>query len=98
MPPIGLLRLSLSPCALFSRSLPPPSSLPLSPLHADLDTYGRKEPDPSRGRVGPFFSDGEETGGVSSRWASATEGEPEPAGVEGAAVRPPGAGPRRGMW
>jgi hypothetical protein len=38
-----------------------------------------------------FFSDGEEAGGVSSRWSSVTKGKSEPTGVEGAVIRPPGA-------
>jgi hypothetical protein len=97
MPPTGLLRLPLSPFVLISRSPPPLSSLPLSPPQADLDTHGGKEPGSSRERMGLFFGDGEEAGGVSSQWSSATEGESEPAGVEGAVVRPPGAGAPRGV-
>jgi hypothetical protein len=65
--PTGLLRLPLSPFVLINRSPPLPSSLPPSPPQADLDTYGGKELGSSRERVGLFFSDGEEAGGVSSR-------------------------------
>jgi hypothetical protein len=95
--PTGLSRLPLSLFAFISRSPSPPSSLPPSPTQADLDPYGGKEPGSSRGHVGPFFGDKEEAGGVSSRWYSMTEGEPEPARVEGATVRPPGAGAHGGL-
>jgi hypothetical protein len=82
----------LSPCAPFSRPSPPPSPLPRPPLHAFFDDHGGKEPDPSRGCVGSFLGDGEEAGGVGMRRPSVTESKPEPTGMEGAAVRPSGAG------
>jgi hypothetical protein len=41
--------------------------------------------------MGTFLGDREEAGGVGLRWAFATKDEPDPAGMEGAAVRPPGA-------
>jgi hypothetical protein len=96
-PPQAICVCPFSPCVPFSGSSPPPSPLSLSLSYVVLDNHGGKEPDPSRGRVGLFLSDKEETRGVGPRWSSVTEGEPKPAGVEGAVVRPPGAGAPEGI-
>jgi hypothetical protein len=47
--------------------------------------------------MGMFLGDGEEARGAGSRRAFATKDEPDPAEMEGAAVRPPGAGAPRGI-
>jgi hypothetical protein len=63
------------------------------------DNHGGQELDPSRGHVGSLLGDREEAGGVGPRWASAAKGEPDPARMEGATIRPPGAGtPWRATW
>jgi hypothetical protein len=47
--------------------------------------------------MGSFLGDGEEAGGFGPRWSSVTKGESDPAGMEGAAIQPPGAGAPRGI-
>jgi hypothetical protein len=56
------------------------------------DNNGGQELDPPYGRLGPFLSDREEAERVGPRRASTAKGEPDLAGMESAAVRPPGTG------